>query len=258
MGGMGGAQPLAATMNGACFLGIDVDPARIQRRLDTGYCDRMARTLDEALAIAASAREPRSRSAWSGNCADVLPELVRRGFVPDVLTDQTSAHDPLNGYVPNGMTLDEARGLRTRDPEEYMARSIAAMGVHVEAMLALQQRRRGDVRLRQQHPHAGEEGRRRARVRHSRASSPSTSGRCSARAAGRSAGSRSRAIPRTSTAPTAWRSRCSRTTKRWRAGSRWRASASSSRACRRASAGWATASARSSDWRSTAWCATAN
>ena len=111
MGGMGGAQPLAATMNGACFLGIDVDPARIQRRLETGYCDRMARTLDEALRTAA--RGARRGSALSvglvGNCADVLPELVRRGIVPDVLTDQTSAHDPLNGYVPNGMTLAEAR-----------------------------------------------------------------------------------------------------------------------------------------------------
>jgi urocanate hydratase len=136
MGGMGGAQPLAATMNGAAFLGIDVDPARIQRRLDTGYCDRLARTLDEALAIL-ERREPVS-VGLAGNCADVIPELVRSGFVPDVLTDQTSAHDPLNGYVPNGMTLDEARALRTRDPEAYMRRSIAAMGAHVEAMLALQ------------------------------------------------------------------------------------------------------------------------
>jgi urocanate hydratase len=136
MGGMGGAQPLAATMNGAAFLGIDVDAARIQRRLDTGYCDRMARTLDEALKIV-ERREPVS-VALVGNCADVLPELVRRGFVPDVVTDQTSAHDPLNGYVPNGMTLDAARSLRMGDPQAYMERSTAAMGVHVEAMLALQ------------------------------------------------------------------------------------------------------------------------
>jgi urocanate hydratase len=136
MGGMGGAQPLAATMNGAAFLGIDVDRERIQRRLETGYCDRIASSLDEALAIVE--RREAVSVALVGNCADVLPELVRRGFVPDVLTDQTSAHDPLNGYVPNGMTLDEARALRTRDPEGYMERSIAAMGVHVEAMLALQ------------------------------------------------------------------------------------------------------------------------
>src|SRR5450759_4786525 len=93
MGGMGGAQPLAATMNGACFLGIEVDPARIERRLATGYCDRMARTLDEALELLAG---PEAVSvALVGNCADVLPEMARRGIVPDVLTDQTSAHDPL-------------------------------------------------------------------------------------------------------------------------------------------------------------------
>ncbi|MBZ5723648.1 MAG: urocanate hydratase [Acidobacteriia bacterium] len=142
MGGMGGAQPLAATMNGACFLGIDVDPQRIQRRLETGYCDRVAGNLDDALQLLAEAQ--RSRTALSvalvGNCADVLPELARRGFVPDVLTDQTSAHDPLNGYVPNKMTLEEARGLRERNAKEYLARSFEAMGVHVEAMLALQEK----------------------------------------------------------------------------------------------------------------------
>jgi urocanate hydratase len=138
MGGMGGAQPLAATMNGARFLGIDVDPARIQRRLDTGYCDRITWSLDEALRLL-DTTEPIS-VALVGNCADVLPELLRRGVVPDVLTDQTSAHDPLNGYVPNGMTLDQARALRTQQPEDYLARSMRAMAVHVEAMLALQKR----------------------------------------------------------------------------------------------------------------------
>src|SRR5450755_1290557 len=137
MGGMGGAQPLAATMNGARFLGIEVDPARIQRRIETGYCDRMARTLDEALKLLAG---PEAVSvALVGNCADVLPEMARRGIVPDVLTDQTSAHDPLNGYVPNGMPLADARLLRARHPEEYVARSMAAMGKHVEAMLELRQ-----------------------------------------------------------------------------------------------------------------------
>jgi urocanate hydratase len=136
MGGMGGAQPLAATMNGARFLGIDVDPARIERRLATAYCDHIAHDLDEALHLLDG---PEAVSVGLvGNCADVLPELVRRGIVPDVLTDQTSAHDPLNGYVPNGMSLEQARVLRERNPEEYVARSIAAMGVHVEAMLALQ------------------------------------------------------------------------------------------------------------------------
>jgi urocanate hydratase len=135
MGGMGGAQPLAATMNGARFLGIEVDAARIERRLQTGYCDRMARTLEEALEMLSG---PEAISvALVGNCADVLPEMARRGIVPDVLTDQTSAHDPLNGYVPNGMPLAEARMLRAQHPDEYVARSMAAMGAHVEAMLEL-------------------------------------------------------------------------------------------------------------------------
>ena len=135
MGGMGGAQPLAATRNGARFLGIEVDAARIQRRIDTGYCDRMARTLDEALAMLAG---PQAISVGLvANCADILPEMARRGMVPDVLTDQTSAHDPLNGYVPNGMTLEAARLLRASHPEEYVSRSMAAMGAQVEAMLQL-------------------------------------------------------------------------------------------------------------------------
>ncbi len=140
MGGMGGAQPLAATMNGARFLGIDVDPQRIRRRVETGYCDHLARNLDEALRMLHEAEG--SGQAISvglvGNCADLIPELARRGVVPDVLTDQTSAHDPLNGYVPNHMSLEEARALRMRDPEEYIARSTAAMGAHVAGMLALQ------------------------------------------------------------------------------------------------------------------------
>ena len=137
---MSGAQPLAATMAGACFLGIEVDQRRIARRIETGYCDRLARDLDEALDLANAARAAgRALSVGLvGNCADVVPELARRGIVPDVLTDQTSAHDPLNGYVPNGMTLDEALALRARDPKEYLARSFAAMAAHVEAMLELQ------------------------------------------------------------------------------------------------------------------------
>jgi len=140
MGGMGGAQPLAATMNGACFLGIEVDPARIQRRLATAYCDRMATSLDEALRMLDDARVRNQALSVGlvGNCADVLPELVRRGIVPDALTDQTSAHDPLNGYVPHGITLEEAIRLRTSNPEEYVKRSMHSMAVHVDAMLALQ------------------------------------------------------------------------------------------------------------------------
>ncbi|MCC6858280.1 MAG: urocanate hydratase [Bryobacterales bacterium] len=137
MGGMGGAQPLAATMNGARFLGIEVDPARIRKRLESGYCDRMCLSLDEALENLRSARGPVSVGLL-GNCADVLPELVRRGIVPDLLTDQTSAHDPLNGYVPNGMTLEEALLLRQSRPEEYEKRSLGAIAVHVRAMLDLQ------------------------------------------------------------------------------------------------------------------------
>ena len=142
MGGMGGAQPLAATMNGACFLGIDVDPHRIERRLATGYCDRLARDLDDALGILREAQTAGQAISVGlvGNCAAVLPELLRRGFVPDVLTDQTSAHDPLNGYVPDGMSLEEARHQREGNPDEYLKRSFNSMGVHVEAMLALQKR----------------------------------------------------------------------------------------------------------------------
>src|SRR5437016_886412 len=140
MGGMGGAQPLAATMNGACFLGIDVDPERIKKRLKTGYCDFMVNTLDEALRILKNAI--RKKEAISvglvGNCAEVIPELAARGVKPDVLTDQTSAHDPLNGYVANGMSLDEALELRQRDPHGYEERSLDSIARHVEAMLRLQ------------------------------------------------------------------------------------------------------------------------
>jgi len=135
MGGMGGAQPLAATLNGAAFLGIDVDPSRIQKRLDTGYCDHIAWSLDEALNLL-HMREPIS-VGLVGNCAEVLPEMVRRGIVPDVLTDQTSAHDPLNGYIPAGLTLEEAAELRKNDPAGYVQQSKESMAVHVEAMLAL-------------------------------------------------------------------------------------------------------------------------
>jgi len=139
MGGMGGAQPLAATLNGAVFLGIDVDPERIERRVRTGYCDRIALTLDEALDICDDAREQKRAVsvALVGNCAEVLPELVKRGVKVDAVTDQTSAHDPLNGYVPAGLTLDEARELRESDPAGYVNRSKESMARHVEAMLAL-------------------------------------------------------------------------------------------------------------------------
>ena len=139
MGGMGGAQPLAATLNGAAFLGIDVDPSRIERRVRNGYCDRLALNLDEALEICEDARKQRSGVSVGlvGNCAEVLPELVRRGLKVDAVTDQTSAHDPLNGYVPAGLTLAAAAELRRTDPHSYINRSTQSMAVHVQAMLDL-------------------------------------------------------------------------------------------------------------------------
>jgi urocanate hydratase len=140
MGGMGGAQPLAATMTGAAFLGIDVDAERIKKRLKTGYCDFMVTTLDEALRILKNAVRKKENISVGlvGNCADIIPELAERGVVPDILTDQTSAHDPLNGYVPNGMSLEEAVELRQRDPKTYQEKSLDAMAKHVEGMLRLQ------------------------------------------------------------------------------------------------------------------------
>jgi urocanate hydratase len=140
MGGMGGAQPLAATMTGAAFLGIDVDPERIKKRLKTGYCDFMVTTLDEALRILKNAVRKKENVSVGlvGNCADIIPQLAERGVVPDILTDQTSAHDPLNGYVPNAMTFAEALELRQRDPQAYQEKSLDAMARHVEGMLRLQ------------------------------------------------------------------------------------------------------------------------
>jgi urocanate hydratase len=145
LGGMGGAQPLAATMNEGVILAVEVDRARIQRRLATRYLDVMSESLDEALSQAEAAR--RAGRALSigllGNAADVLPEIVRRGVGPDLVTDQTSAHDPLNGYVPNRMSYADALDLRRRDPDRYMAAARRSMGEHVRAMLAL--RRAGSV-----------------------------------------------------------------------------------------------------------------
>jgi urocanate hydratase len=140
LGGMGGAQPLAATMNGAAALVVEVDPKRIARRLDTRYLDEATDSLDDALTrVGRWKRDGTARSVGlQANAADVLPALVARGVVPDVLTDQTSAHDALAGYVPNGLSLDEAERLRERDPQAYVLRSMAAMAEHVRAMLALQ------------------------------------------------------------------------------------------------------------------------
>jgi urocanate hydratase len=142
MGGMGGAQPLAATMNGARFLGIDVDPARIEKRLKSGYCDKIAHSLDEALGLLDDAFKNKEALSVGlvGNCADIVPELARRDVVPDIVTDQTSAHDALNGYVPNGMSLAEALALRASDPDRYIESALRSMATHVEAMLALQKK----------------------------------------------------------------------------------------------------------------------
>ncbi len=139
MGGMGGAQPLAATLNGAVFLGIDVDPERIERRVRTGYCDRIALTLNEALDLCEDARQQKRAISVGlvGNCAEVLPELVRLGTTVHAITDQTSAHDPLHGYIPAGLNLTEARDLRDSDPEGYVKRSLNSMAKHVDAMLGL-------------------------------------------------------------------------------------------------------------------------
>ncbi len=140
LGGMGGAQPLAATLNGAAFLGIEVDGEKIKRRIRSGYCDICVNNLDEALRILKNA--VRQKQAVSvgliGNCADVIPELARRGVVPDLLTDQTSAHDPLNGYVARGLSLEDAADLRRKDPEDYLKRSYASIARHVTGMLDLQ------------------------------------------------------------------------------------------------------------------------
>jgi urocanate hydratase len=143
LGGMGGAQPLAAAMCGATFLGVEVDPARARRRVEQGYLDWLASSLDEALAEVARCLEQGLGKSIGvvGNAADVLPELVKRGLKPDLVTDQTSAHDPLNGYIPAGLSLEAAAELRVRDPAGYQERSLRSMARHVEAMLEL--RRRG-------------------------------------------------------------------------------------------------------------------
>ncbi len=139
LGGMGGAQPLAATMAGAVFLGVEIDPSRVQRRLETRYLDEVAPDLDAALRRVDDCRRQKvARSiAVVGNAADVYAELVRRGITPDLVTDQTSAHDPLHGYIPQGLTLEEAAALRAKDAEEYVRRSRASMAVQVEAMVAM-------------------------------------------------------------------------------------------------------------------------
>src|SRR5205823_11626078 len=138
MGGMGGAQPLAVKMNGGVCLDVEVDEARIKRRVANKYCDVLVTSLDEALSLALSAK--RERKALSiglvGNCGEIHPALIKRGVKPDVVTDQTSAHDPLGGYVPIGLSVKEAEGLRASDPTEYVKRSLKSIAIHVRAMIA--------------------------------------------------------------------------------------------------------------------------
>ncbi|NVJ07226.1 urocanate hydratase [Myxococcus sp. AM001] len=136
LGGMGGAQPLAATMNNAVFLGVEIDPTRARRRVETRYLDVVAKDLDDALALVKEAQEQRvGRSiAVIGNAASVFRELYRRGIKPDLVTDQTSAHDPLNGYIPTDLSLEAAAELRQRDPETYVRRARESMMLHVQAM----------------------------------------------------------------------------------------------------------------------------
>ena len=145
LGGMGGAQPLSVTMNDGVFLGVEMDPSRMKRRLETGYLDAMVDRLEDALIMALGAKEKGIAKSIGllGNAAEVHPELVRRGIVPDLVTDQTSAHDPLNGYFPIELTLEEALELRQKEPNDYIQRSMKSMAIHVRAMLEFQ--RKGSI-----------------------------------------------------------------------------------------------------------------
>jgi len=142
LGGMGGAQPLAVTMNGGVCLAVEVDEARIRRRLANGYCDEMVTDLEEALGLALAAKYEQKPLSIGllGNCAEVLPAIAERGIVPDIVTDQTSAHDALHGYIPAKFTLKEAAALRTADPKEYVRRSMQSMAAHCMAILALKKK----------------------------------------------------------------------------------------------------------------------
>ncbi|MEZ2647045.1 urocanate hydratase [Bacillus wiedmannii] len=142
LGGMGGAQPLAVTMNGGVVIAIDVDKRSIDRRIEKRYCDMYTESLEEALTVANEYKEKKEPISIGllGNAAEILPELVKRNITPDLVTDQTSAHDPLNGYIPVGFTLEEAAKLREEDPERYVQLSKESMTKHVEAMLAMQEK----------------------------------------------------------------------------------------------------------------------
>ena len=258
LGGMGGAQPLAASLAGACSLNIECQQSRIDMRLRTKYVDEQAKNLDDALArIQKYTKEGRAVSiALLGNAAEILPLLVKRGVKPDAVTDQTSAHDPINGYLPIGWSMEEWFERRKTDPDRVRDAAKKSMCLHVEAMLAFQKMGVPTFdygnNIRQM---AKDEG-----CTHAfdfPASCRPMCGRCSAAASARSAGSRCPAIRKISTRPTRRSRNSSPTIHIYTAGWTWRASASPSRACPRASAGWASASATNSASRSTKWCARA-
>ncbi|MGP7816951.1 urocanate hydratase [Niallia sp. 01092] len=140
LGGMGGAQPLAVTMAGGVVIGIDVDRSRIEKRIETRYCDVLSESLDEAITLAEEAKKAGKPLSIGllGNAAEVLPEMIKRGFIPEIVTDQTSAHDPLNGYLPIGLSMEEGATLRVQNPKEYIKQSKSSMAVHVQAMLEMQ------------------------------------------------------------------------------------------------------------------------
>ena len=259
LGGMGGAQPLAATMAGAAILCVEVDPLAIERRLETRYLDEASESLDDALArVRAAAAEGRALSVGLlGNAAEVVPELAARGEHFDLVTDQTAAHDPLNGYVPVGLGVEEAAALR-----ETRSRGVPPAGQLVDraprrGAARVRPRRQLCFRLWQQPERRGARGRSRGGLLIPGLRPGLYPAAVLSRRSGRSGGRRSRAIRRTSPRSTGRSWSCSPTTRRCSAGSRWRRSASRSRASRLGSAGSATATVPAPDWRSTSSSATA-
>ena len=255
-GGMGGAQPLAVTMNDGVCLIVDVDRSRLQRRVEHRYLDEVADDLDQAVEIALTAKAERRACSVGvvGNAAEVFPELLRRGVPIDIVTDQTSAHDPLS-YLPEGIAVEDWADYAEQKPEEFTDRARASMAQHVA----------GDGRLPWTPVPRSSTTATRSATRPgwvatsapstSPASCRPTSGRCSARARARSAGSRCPATRRTSTPPTGPCSTSSPTTRGCTSGCAGPRSGSRSRGCRPGSAGSATASGTRPAWRSTTWCA---
>ena len=256
---MGGAQPLAAVFAGASCLAVECNP-RVDRvpaadalsRREGGDARRGAG--DDRGAGRRRAR--RSRSGCVGNAADVFPELVRRGVRPDIVTDQTSAHDPVNGYLPQGWTMAEWRARRESDPKAVERAARASMKVHVAAMVDFWNAGRADARLRQQHPADGEGGGAGERLRLPGVRAGLHPAAVLPRGSGRSAGARCRATPRTSTRTDAKVKELIPDDAHLHPGSTWRASGSPSRGCRRGSAGSGSGSGTGSGSRSTRWCAT--